>query len=935
MNEPTDDEGAVPSPEQVDEALAAFWRGSSLPFDRLLDDEGDISVCSVLKDVIRTLPDQCLSGPMNEAYTVIREIGRGGMGLVYEARQERTARNVAIKIMQHAAPTDEASARLFRREVEILAGLKHPYIATLHDAGQTQPSLESAGQPFFVMELVEGQPLTRWSAELDRSGSSSRTIREARLRLFCKICEAVNYAHQRGVIHRDLKPGNILVVADQLQDSIPKLLDFGLASLPLEQSPGENGDRTCVGTPAYMSPEQKEGRSQDVDTRSDIYALGVILHEMLTGSRPDTKPSRAAALPADLQLIMVKSLSHDRAARYQSASEFSSDIDHFLKNLPISARQPSASYQLRKLISRHRLSATLGILLMTMLAVFGGVFIYQARQVTIQRDAARLEARRAQELNAYLSGMFDSMDPESVGANVPVRELLDRAAAELASGLTSDDQVRASLHDTIGRGYLTLRVLDRSEDHLNAALEIRKRLYGENHLAFAQSLHQLGMLALRQHRAEFGMSCLKRAGEIRRQLSGDQSLEYADSLCDMAIMSMDRAEYSEAQVWYRNAVNIQRVSGASPRVLAETLRSLGAVLVASGRFEEALPVLEEALTLQRNNLGRDHFEVAHTLIEIIEIHQHYAEFQIAEQLCREQVRILRKLFPEGHKYLAGAISELALLLEENSRFVEAESLHREACEMELRIEGEDSLTLNNYAGFLREQGRYSEAEPLCRRVRQLWCTWGPQETVHPGVAYAAQNLGLVLIEQGCLDEAENCFQRAIAAWQELFAEQNPKIANALIGLGRIYEHDGNYAAAEACFWHAARVREQRLGATNPLTALANMHLARALSLQSRPEAIGLGEEALAQLHATYGSRHRLITWGNIQLGQMYQRTGDFDHAAGMFRDAIEIERQMQPPKESLVLQAKRGLMQVYRKAVPVESLDTALGSTAKPPSLPP
>jgi eukaryotic-like serine/threonine-protein kinase len=893
------------SPEAVDEALRAFWKGSSEAIDALVTDPQDLaesveSGAPSLGAAFANLYQSPLAPPIEMVtgeYVIVREIGRGGMGAVYEARQESTGRSVALKVMLHRSDSDPIHARLFRREVQLLARLKHPYIATLYDAGQT-PS----GQDYFAMELISGRPLR----ELCRPCGSTRPSADV-LSLFKKICEGLAYAHQRGVIHRDLKPSNILI--DETGN--PKILDFGLARLhdpdgELLTNVTETG--RLVGTLAYMSPEQARGEAEAVDVRSDVYTLGLILYELLTGARPyDVKTAAWAeavrtigdrpvvppsashpGLRGDLETIILKALAKEPSERYPSASALAEDIDRYLTNLPILARPPSGLYQLRKLILRHKVPSALVAALVLVITAFAVTFGIQKAQVARQRDAAQAQARRAERISAYLTGMIESIDPRAVGANVSVQNLLDRAAVDLESQLADDPATLASMHETLARGYLALDRYESGDIHARRALEIRLRSKGAKDAEYAATLHLVG-LADRRKNPEAAEKTLREAYNLRRNLLGNDDPAVAESMEALASFRFGCSDYRRAEQLFREAIDKWRALPNTEIRLAAALDSYSIMLTAAGRYDEAEPLLVEALEIRRRIHGNDHFDVARTLTDLGEIYSQWGQFAKAESMHREQIRVLRRLFPDGHQALANALSDLANLLAARGAISEADPLFVESVEMEERVAGTklSSLTKNNYATFLREQGRYREAEPLCRIVYENWV--GTSTIHHRAKGYACQNLASVLLELGRPDEAERLYHDAEDCWRALFGDRHPKMTNTLIGLGRIAELHDDRENAERLYREAFDIRLDRLGPTHPETAIAQIALAGALP-PDQPEATRLCQAALDSLRNRWGPKHADIARALGCWAIINRSRGDAQSAELQLRQAIEIER---------------------------------------------
>ena len=597
-------------------------------------------------------------------YRILEEIGRGGMGAVYLAERDddQFRKRVAVKLLPAWSATDAHRVRRFVEERQILAALEHPDIARLLDGGVT-----ADGLPWFAMEYVEGMPI-------DRYCDTHRLTIEHRLTLFRRVCAAVAYAHRNLIVHRDLKPGNILVDTD----GGVKLLDFGIAKL----LGGEAGDVTQTGdrvmTPLYASPEQVRGGP--ITTASDVYALGVLLHELLTGRDPYRLPSREAyevarailereperpsvtagragtgydaegvararvttpvrlrrRLAGDLDMIVVTALDKDPARRYASVEQLDADVHRHLTSMPIGARGDSRVYRARKFVRRNKAGVTVGAAFA--LVVVGFTVITGIQAVRIRAEAARVAAERAAAESAvnYVSETFQSAVPsprETRG--VGSREYLDTAAAAIESALPGQPAARAKLMFEMGRVYHRLGVDDRAQHFLETSLALQRTLHPEGHSDVAATLNAIGEVLLDRRDVNGAERAFDEALSLRRRFLRPTHGDVARTLNGLVAVRRRQGRTSEAEALAREALAIdQRGPGDNRANIAHTLRSLAQVLADRGADAEAQRLYREALSLQRQVLPEEHPEVAGTVFDLAAAFKHSGDTARADSLFR-------------------------------------------------------------------------------------------------------------------------------------------------------------------------------------------------------------------------------------------------------------------------------------------------------------
>lgn len=678
-------------------------------------------------------------------YRIRRLLGEGGMGIVFEAEQDEPRRAVALKLVRGGAFLDDSRLRLFRREIEALARLQHPAIAPIHAAGRTDD-----GQHYFAMELVHGRPLDEYlRARL--ATAQDRSEREARLGLFLEVCDAIAYAHTRGVIHRDLKPSNVFV-----EDAGPatgssgrrtrvKVLDFGLARITdgdVALSTHRSEPRAIEGTLPYMSPEQARGDAAAIDLRSDVYALGVLLYEMLTGERPypiprgalhealrtilDAVPRRPSqvlpALRGDFDVILLKALEKDPSARYPNVFALADDVRRARDDQPIGARAPGTGEQLRRWARRHRTAAVFGAALATALVLGSvGTTVGMLRARAAEREArkleaeAREEARTAESVSRYLVGLFEASDPDSAHPDaVAARRLLARGVQQLDSSLVDQPVVRGRLYQTLGLVHRNIGLYAQSRDLLTRAVEIRRATLGPRHLDVATSEYVLAGLLRRIGEYDEALQRYQTALDIRLAALGPDHRDVAGSYAGLANVHIERGEFATARPIAEKALaTALRALGPEDPAVATYQYNLALLLRDLGDAHAARPLLERGLELQLRARGPEHPIVGDYRFVLGSVLARLGERDTAFAQMRRGLAIVAKGYGPEHAIVGESLGEFAAALQDAGLYEAARDTAARSAAVLTRAVGADywrtAMARDQYALALRSLGRAREA----------------------------------------------------------------------------------------------------------------------------------------------------------------------------------------------------------------------------------
>jgi eukaryotic-like serine/threonine-protein kinase len=743
-------------------------------------------------------------------YRILRVLGEGGMGVVYLAERTDLGSLVAIKLLRDAWLSPARRER-FSSEQRVLAQLNHPSIARLYDADTL-----TDGTPWFVMEYVEGAPLTEYCA------AHNSTIEE-RLKLLRSVCEAVQYAHAQAVIHRDLKPSNILVKSD----GGVRLLDFGIAKhlesfdVPVDQT--RTGLRLM--TPAYAAPEQIRGGH--VGIQADVYSLGVILYELLAGrlpfdvsnktpveaeniltdqepKKPSTMATQTIPVPgasrlslsaskaswADLDVMCLTALHKDPHRRYASVEALIRDVDHYLKGEPLDAQPDSLHYRVGKFVRRN--GRAVGATALTLLAMFGLVIFYTVR-LTWARNAALAEAARTQRVERFMENLFQGGDEEAGPADdLRVVTLLDRGAQQ-AKSLDAEPAVQAELYETLGDSYEQLGKYEQADALLNLALEKRGALHGPD------------------------------------------SAEVAETLVALGVLRKDQGKLDDAESLVREGLAISRRHlPPNHPALANAASTLGRVMVARGEYDQAIPILEEALRMQSAS-GAVTASTLGTMGDLANCQFYLGHYAESDYLNRRGLEFDRQLFGDRHPNVAEDYLNLAAVQFEWGHFAQAELYDRQALDILQSWYGKDhpetSATLTILGRALVAEGKTAEASDVLHQA--LGIQERANGKMHPQVALTVNELGKLAQQRGNLDEAEAQFARAENIWRAAYNGKHYYIGTALANLGGLYAERKQYARAESYFRDALEMYSKTLPGDHKLIGITKIRLGGALVNEHR------------------------------------------------------------------------------------------------------
>jgi serine/threonine protein kinase len=795
-------------------------------------------------------------------YRLERELGAGGMGQVWLAEQtEPVRRHVALKLIR-AGLYDRQATQRFLSERQSLALMNHPAIAKVFDAGAT-----ASGQPYLVMEYVDGQPISDYC---DHRGLDV----VERLRLFQLVCEGVQHAHQKAIIHRDLKPSNILITEVD-GNAQPRIIDFGVAR-------GVSGDVTVanrftqvgtqVGTVGYMSPEQADLDREDIDTRSDVYSLGVILYELLVGTlpfdpkqmgsyesrhrlrdaeapRPSTRtqtPHLIRQLQGDLDLIVLKALEKDRDRRYATPSALAADIANYLRNEPVSAHAPTIGYRAKKYLRRHRVSA--GVVGVGVAMLVGFVFVQ-----TIQLHNTRLERDRADRVIGFMTNIFKLPNPsEARGNTVTAKEVLDQSSREIETDVSLDPTLRFELMNVMAETYLSLGLYARAHTLAQQVVESQTQAFGADNPKTLESMRQFGAIMATEGRVADAENLLRQTIERQTRILGADDLATLQTKHELAFLLDRSAHHAEAETLERQIVETETTTlGPNDARTLKSMNNLASALSGQSRFAEAEPLFRQLLERSRRSLGPGHPDTLSAMQALANMLSDQGRYDEAESMYREELALQQRVLGPEHPKTASTMTTLAnTVVRGPNRKAEAEALYRKSLGILQRVAGPDnaftSRAQEGLANVLMAEDNNAEAETMFRAVlesrrRRL----GPDDT---DVLITQYNLCVLMTHEHRLAEAEQLIRQTLQQQIRVLDRDDPDTLASKTLLAGILREQGHTDEAVDVARQAFDTQRLVLGPQHIDTQDSLLELSRSLLVRNQyGQAQALYRQTIAEI----------------------------------------------------------------------------------------
>ncbi len=891
-------------------------------------------------------------------YRILGLLGEGGMGTVYEAEQEQPKRVVALKVMR-AAIVSAQMLRRFEHELQALGRLQHPGIARVYDAGTVHDE-RGQSQPYFAMELIRGTTLTDYANQKEL-----RT--KARLDLVARICDAIEHAHQNGVIHRDLKPANILVD----ESGQPKILDFGVARATdsdMQRTTLHTDVGEILGTLPYMSPEQVSGDPTALDTRSDVYTLGVIAYELLAGRLPldlstrsldevvriirEDEPSRLSSvdrtLRGDVETIVAKAMEKDKSRRYSSAEAMASDIRRYLVDEPILARPASTWYQLAKFARRNKImvGAISAVLVTLIVGVIVSTNLYLRELDANSRErnalaAAELEGKHAAATAKFLLSLFEGIDPDVArGADTKLLEkILTDARGRIEKELANEPEVAAEIHRTLGSAYMQLTMFDDAESELTRARDLWTSKFGPDDRRVLDVANSLNELLRRRGELERAEAAQRATLERQKAALGANDRDTLATQAGVGDSLMRQGRYKEAETSLRDTLAKQlELFGPDDSHVLSTSMTLADTLSFESKYAEAHELIEQVYEKRHQSLGDDHPETILTEGTLGGILRELGRYSDAEAAERDALERSERVYGRDNQQTLSLLNNLALTLSAEGRSSEAESLLRDCIERRKRVLGPEHLetlgTENTLADLLWTLGRIDDAAPMIlENLATMQRVLGPndRETMR-----ARHHAALLFSSQNRQREAAELFGQVVESDRAILSEDDPSFALDLYNWAATLQNAGDEKGAEPAYRELLALVEKHHLDGEAFVPAARNGLAKALEARGEhAEADELFKRALDDRRKRFGNVHQEVAYSLSDWGELLIQRGDVEAAEPLVAEFLAVQRKLSPPGDWRIAAAQqlygRCLAQRGKYADAEKELVAACESYAKLP----
>lgn len=893
-----------------DLAVERLSEGEPLDVEEIVKDRPHLrdqvdEMLRVARRIVIQAPDVY---PSVGGYEILEELGHGAMGTVYLARQlALEGRKVALKVLPASATLSARARRRFRIEANALARIRHPNVVSIFEV------IEEEGLCAYAMEWIEGRTLAQIIQGLHRIDAPRRSLELATflgispdrlvetdwIPFLCRaglsIARALEEAHGCGLLHRDVKPSNILI----RKDGEALLSDFGLVratDTPLHTQTGE-----MVGTPAYASPEQLKGEHDRVDARSDVYSLGAALYHGLAFEPPypGRNPSeilrrieegfykplgrKDPKIPADLRTIIYKAMDPDPIRRYARASALADDLDRFLNQRPILARPPSSLYRFRKLVSRHRTAFSLLSVLFFLLLGFGATMTVLLTRIAIQAEETRQEAEKSDQFSQILKEIFTSINPSlTKGRDVTVREVFEQAFQQIEHKTAKNPELDAAVRSTIGMTYRTLDLHQEAESLLRQALETHQGLFGEMHLETAKSYDNLGRALYDLGELDESERHIRRSLEILEELFGGEDLHTAQVLIAMGRVLWLRGDVHGARQRFEKSFMIRkRELGEHDIAVAEPLNNLAILAISMSEYETAENLFKQVLHIRKKALGARHALVERTMRRLVSALRQQGKEEEADLYYHEANHIHQRLLNREIPFLLRCMIDLTAVLRAKGDHESAIRLLLEGLEINRKWVEWDSLGAANYmqglGDLLNQQLEYEGAAKYFRECLELSIKRSGPDNL--GVAHTAQQLGDVLYKMRDLNGAEEQFREVLRVRRKLLGVESPITAITIAALSDTLMDQGRYEEAAELLEELVAVQRNQVYGGNLTLAESICRLGAA---RWRNGEYARAEELLAECtgirRRTLPEDHWLIAWSESLRGGCLAGLGRIEEA---------------------------------------------------------